>query len=111
MGVEQYKQVSMLGAEPKELSVRVLRSIELYLHEMQDVTLPWESRCESGINAITLIDAMSNNLRDDLPREEAIILIKVCGQLIRSINKCIRGEQTDLIKELSGLRLIRKLIS
>lgn len=110
MSINAYKQM----ADPdggKRLSRQVLNSVTLYMTDLQNIELDWGTRCDAGIAAITLLHEMSNNIRDDLPEEQQIILIKVFGQVIRNINKCIRGEVTDLSKELAGIRLIHKLIS
>lgn len=110
MGIDAYK--SMMNTDnPKELSDRVLKSIELYMIDLTDNSKEWAERCEHGINAITLLSALSQNIRDEVPENEQEILIKIFGQMIKSINKYVRRETADLTKEFAGLRLIKKLIS
>ncbi len=110
MGIDAYK--SMMGTDsPKDLSERVLKSIELYMIDLTDNSKEWAERCENGINAITLLSAISQNIRDEVPENEQEILIKIFGQMIKSINKYVRKETTDLSKEFAGLRLIKKIIS
>ena len=109
MSIAAYQQMS----DPDggvALTTRTLYSIDLYMTELQDATLDWPTRLEAGIAAITLVQALSENMRDDLPAQEQEILIKVFGQVIKYINKYMRGQHTDLTKELAGLRLIKKLI-
>lgn len=108
MSIDQYRKASY-DLSPKDLTDRVLHSIDLYMQDLQNESFDWAHRCECGINAITLLQELSNNIRNDIPEEEFVILIKVFGQIIKSINKHMRGQQEDLSKEFAGLRLIRKL--
>lgn len=105
-----YSQIAAT-TDPKGLSIRAVRSSELYLMELVDESLPWNKRCESGLAAITLLSAISQNLRDDVTTEELTILIKIFGQIIKSVNRYIRKEVDNLDKEFSGLGLILKIIS
>ena len=105
-----YKQQAALDT-PQELSRKVLKSIELYMVDAQNGQLEQQQRLESGLNAITLTQALSQSIRDDLPEEEQVIIIKVCGQIIKNVHKYMRGHQQDLSKELAGVRLIHKLIT
>lgn len=107
-GIQAYARAQQ--SDPRDLTVRALRSIELYIHDLENTELDWATRCEAGIAAITLANEMSINMRPDLPEQEQIILIKVFGQIIKNINRCMRGEHKDLSKELAGVRLIRKLV-
>lgn len=108
--LDHYNQVASL-VSGVELSQRILSSIDLYMLELINDRLDWGSRCESGINAITLLHELSQNIDSRLPENEQIILIKVFGQVIREINNYMRGKKPDLMQELAGLRLIRKLMS
>jgi uncharacterized FlaG/YvyC family protein len=107
MGIEQYKQMA-LDRNPKELTEQTLKSIMMYMDDLIDIRQDWGFRCEAGIAAITLLEAMSNSIVKDVPPEEQIILIKVFGQIIKSINSCMRGEITDLSKEFAGLKRLCK---
>jgi hypothetical protein len=105
-----YQQMAGLG-NSKALSEQALMSIELYVDDMLNPVLPPEKRAEAGIAAITLAQALSDNVRPELPQDEQILLIKIFGQLIKNINKCARGEITDLSKEKAAIRLLRKLLA
>lgn len=104
-----YKQQAAFDT-PQELSRKVLKSIELYMIDAQNEQLEMQQRLEAGLNAITLTQELSNNIMDGVPEEEQIILIKICGQIIKNVGKYMRGQQHDLSKELAGARLIYKLI-
>lgn len=108
MSINQYMQMSV--ADPAALTKRALDSIEKYINTLQNETRDWAERCEAGVAAMTLLQEMSINIRPDIPESEQIILIKVFGQVLKNISKCMRGETSDLSKELAGIRLIRKLI-
>jgi hypothetical protein len=109
-GIAQYQQAQQMESGT-DLTLRVLKSIELYMQDVVDHKLDRQTRCEAGVAAVILAQEMSANVRNDLPNEEQIIIIKVCGQIIKEINKCVRGQKDDLTKELAGIRLIRKLVS
>lgn len=105
-----YTRVSTLG-DSKQLSVRAIESVKLYLDDLVNEQIEWTKRCEAGFNAVTLLSAVSQNIRDEIGEEEQVILIKIFGQIIKNTNKYIRKEIGSLEKEFAGLRLILKLIS
>jgi len=110
MSINAYKKMNDIDGS-LDLTRRVLKSIELYIVDVQDDRLNEQTRREAAVAAITLTHELSNNIRSELAEEEQIIIIKVCGQIIKNINKYVRGEHSDLTKELAGVRLLHKLTS
>lgn len=109
--LNMYKQIDALENNPIEISNKALRSIDLWMRDAVNDAFDIVTRREAAINAITLLKGLSESVRDDLPEAEQKILIKVFGQIIKSINKYIRKEIDNLDNEFAGLRLIHKLIN
>ena len=109
--LSMYKQMDVLDNNPVELSNKVLRSVDLWMQDAVNLDLELTQRYEAALNAIELLKALSEAIRDDLPEAEQKILIKVFGQIIKSINSYVRKEINNLDKEFAGLRLNHKLLN
>ncbi len=105
-----YKQMQDIDGS-LDLTRRVLKSIEIYISELQHGELSDTQRYVTCTSVSLLVGELSNNIRPEISETEKITIIKICGQIIKNVNKFVNNQHPDLNKELAAVRLLYKLVS
>ena len=103
LAAQKYAQMQNATDTPKQLSIRAVRSILLYCQDWGDKSLPASQRIQSVKAGQILCDAISQCLIDDIPENEAKLLLTIFSKTSQDLFECESNPHKKLVENERAL--------
>ena len=107
----KYTQMQNATDSPIQLSIRAVRSILLYCQDWDDKSLPLNQRIQSVKAGQILCDAISQSMIDDIPEQEALLLLTIFIKTSQDLFDCESNASKRLVDNERALIQLLGILS
>jgi hypothetical protein len=109
--LQGYQKTMNASDSPVQLSIRAVRSILLYCQDWDNKDLPYKQR-EQAVNAGQILcDALVSHMRNDLPEQEAALLLNIFTNTSIAMHDCLVDPSVSLIENEQALIKILDILN